>query len=222
MGGNIRLYAGLKMDTSALKFSGLAACILAIVAALACGPVAPPAQTPGGSQSTPMPTATSSNRLPPAVAESRLVELLDKVPLSLKERGIWFGDNERALELAGAPQPRSPDEVRALNEAEREGYLNALGNVVQAAGFGRFRGQLQEWNETFGLNYFGIARGDQGPEERHTYPMSWPTLKAISTQPRCGRCYWPLGTKVWRRQDLHIMPPRKASISSTIRRPDCP
>ena len=159
MGGNIRLYAGLKMDTNLRKFSGLAACILAIVAALACGPVAPPAQTPGGSQSTPMPTATSSNRLPPAVAESRLVELLDKVPLSLKERGIWFGDNERALELAGAPQPRSPDEVRALNEAELEGYLNARGDVVPVAGFGRFRGQLQEWKETFGFDYFGIARG---------------------------------------------------------------
>ena len=39
------------------------------------------------------------------------------------------------------------------------GVSVALGHVVQVAGFGRFLGQLQEWSETFGLSYFGIARG---------------------------------------------------------------
>ena len=96
------------------------------------------------------------------------------MPLSFKERGIWFGDNKRALDLADAPQPKSVEEIRALSEAELEGYLNALGNVVQAAGFGRFRGQPQDWVETFGLNYYGIARGVRtGRDGTHPYVLAY-------------------------------------------------
>lgn len=162
------------METKTRKFSGLVVCILVIIAALACGPAAPPTQTPGGLQSTPLPTATGSGTSPYAVADSRLVELLEKMPLSIKERGLWFGDNERALELANAPQPRSLEEIRALGDEEVEDYVNALGNVVQVAGFGRFQGQLQEWTETFGLNYFGIARGARtGGDSRHPHVLAY-------------------------------------------------
>ena len=158
------------METNARKFSGLASCILAIVAALACGP----AQTPGGPQSTPMPTTAASSSYLSAVEDSRLVELLEKMPLSIKERGLWFGDNERALELANAPQPRSLEEIRALGDAEVEDYVNAVGNVVQAAGFGRFQGQPQEWIDTFGLDYFGIARGARtGGDSRHPHVLAY-------------------------------------------------
>ena len=158
------------MEMDARKFSGFAACILAIVVAMACGP----AQMPGAPQSTPMPTATDSGTPTSSVADSRLVELLEKMPLSIKERGLWFGDNERALELADAPQPRSLDEIRALGDAELEAYSMALRHVVQVAGFGRFQGQLQEWTETFGLNYFGIARGARtGRDSAHPHVLSY-------------------------------------------------
>ena len=75
------------------------------------------------------------------------------------ERGIWFGDNERALELADSPHPKSVDEIKALSEAELDQYLDALRGVVQVADFGRFRGQPQEWKKTFGINHFAIAHG---------------------------------------------------------------
>ena len=81
------------------------------------------------------------------------------MPLSVMERGIWFGDNERALELTGSPYPKSVDEIRDLSEAEREQYLDALSSVVHVADFGRSTGQEQEWKETFGINHFAIARG---------------------------------------------------------------
>ena len=158
------------MEMNARKFSGFAACILAIVAAMACGP----AQMPGAPQSTPMPTATDSGTPTSPVADSRLVELLEKMPLSIKERGLWFGDNERALDLADAPQPKSVEEIRALDDTEVKDYVNTLGNVVQAAGFGRFQGQLQEWTETFGLNYFGIARGARtGGQSTHPHVLAY-------------------------------------------------
>lgn len=103
-----------------------------------------------------------------------MVELLERMPLSLVKMGLWFGDNERALELADAPQPRSVEEIQALDDAEVEDYVNALSNVVQAAGFGRFQGQLQEWTETFGLNYFGIARGARtGSQSVHPHVLAY-------------------------------------------------
>ena len=158
------------METNARKFSGLAACILAIVAALACGS----AQTPGGPQYTSMPTVTDSGTLTSLVADSKLVELLEKMPLSIKERGLWFGDNERALDLSDVPQPRSMEEIRALDDAEVEAYNSALRNVVQVAGFGRFQGQIHEWTETFGLDYFGIARGARtGGDSGHPQALSY-------------------------------------------------
>ena len=134
-------------------------CITVAVGILGCGPTAPPAQTPGQSQPS-LSAASTPSTTPPSVAPaSSFVELLEKMPLPFKKRGIWFGDNKRALDLADAPQPKSVEEIRALSEAELEGYLNALGDVVPVADFGRFRGQTQEWKETFGFDYFGIARG---------------------------------------------------------------
>ena len=153
-----------------LKSSVLAACIVAIVTALACSP----AQTPGGPQSTPLSTAAVSDSHSPAVADSRLVGLLDHMPLSLIERGIWFGDNERSLELADAPQPRSLYEIRALSEAELEAYSRALRYVVQVVDLGASRGQPQEWLETFGLNHFGTARGaTAGGQSGHPHVLSY-------------------------------------------------
>ena len=142
-----------------LRTGSVAACVLAIVTALACGPAASPTQTPEVPGSTPVPATAAPETPESPVADSRLVKLLETMPLSVMERGIWFGDNERALELADSPHPKSVDEIRALSEAEREQYLDALSSVVHVADFGRSTGQAQEWKETFGINHFAIARG---------------------------------------------------------------
>ena len=137
----------------------LAASILVLVAVLACSPASPPTQTPGVLQSTPIQTTAASGTSKSHVADSGLAELLNKMPLSLTERGMWFGDNERALELADAQQPQSVEEVRALSEAELDHYLDTLRRVVQVADFGHSRGQPQEWKEIFGIDQFAIAKG---------------------------------------------------------------
>ena len=88
------------------------------------------------------------------------MELLERMPLSFKERGIWFGDNARALELSHAPSPQSLQELRALDEAEREAYFRAWRDVVRVSGWIHgFRDQPQEWVQTFGLSPINITSG---------------------------------------------------------------
>ena len=155
-----------------VEIVGFACFALAIVAVFGCTSSAPPAQTPGGLQTSPRATATPPATLPSAAPASRLVGLLEKMPLSLKESGIWFGDTERALDLADAPQPRSLEEIRALDEQEVEAYLTALRDVVQVSAFGTLREHPQEWIDTFGLDYFGIGRGIRtGGESRFPHAL---------------------------------------------------
>ena len=142
-----------------VEIIGFACFALATVAVFGCTSAAPPAQTPDGLQPSPPATATPPATLPSAAPASRLVELLEKMPLSYKDRGIWFGDTERGLELVDAPQPNSLEEIRAFDEEEVEAYLMALRDVVQVSDFGTFRYQPQEWIDTFGLDYYSIARG---------------------------------------------------------------
>ena len=157
-----------------LKPSGLTACILTILAGLACSPVAPMVQTPDEPQSKAAPTTKASDPQRSSVPDSRLVKFLEKMPLSLVERGIWFADNEEALALADAPHPKSVEDIRALDNDELEAYNRALRYIIQVADFGSSRGQLQEWNDTFGFNHFGIARGAKtGSQSGHPHVLAY-------------------------------------------------
>ena len=205
-----------------VEIVGFACFALAIVAVFGCTSPAPPAQTPGpgGLQPSPRATATPPATLPSAAPASRLVGLLEKMPLSFKESGIWFGDTERALDLADAPQPRSLEEIRALDEQEVEAYLTALRDVVQVSDFGAFRGQPQEWIDTFGLDYFGIARGIRtGGESAFPHALVYVEGDIDSATVRDKLLALGYETRVRRPPDLRTMPPRRDSIASAIRQP---
>jgi hypothetical protein len=87
------------------------------------------------------------------------LEKLALMPASFKERGIWFGDLGRALEMSGAPQPDSMEEMRALSDTERDAYSDAGSGIVLAPGFlGRVRSE-PEWEQVFGFSGFGVTLG---------------------------------------------------------------
>ena len=47
-------------------------------------------------------------------------EILGKIPLSLKEQGIWFGNRNGALEAAGIPVFPSAADLQAMSQSEKE------------------------------------------------------------------------------------------------------
>lgn len=85
-------------------------------------------------------------------------EILGKIPLSLKEQGIWFGNRNGALEAAGIPVFTSVAELQALSQSEREAYSLALADVVLSPDLvGSMRSELREWIDVFGIDPFSVS-----------------------------------------------------------------
>jgi len=82
---------------------------------------------------------------------------MEKVPMSWAEEGVWFNDWKRALEMAGASQPRSPDEFVALSQEQKDIYGTALSLNVFALGPDvreTARNYVLEWESAFGFNHY--------------------------------------------------------------------
>lgn len=78
------------------------------------------------------------------------MEKLSLIPATLKDKGLWYGDLGRALEMAGVQPPRSREDL--ADRDARDAYNDARGWVVLAPDFlGSFIGQ-EEWEEVFGFN----------------------------------------------------------------------
>jgi len=84
-------------------------------------------------------------------------KILKQIPLSLKTRGLWFGDRLGALEAAGAPTPGDSDQLRALSQDERDRYASAYAGVVLAPDLiSQMRSELGEWIDVFGVDPFSV------------------------------------------------------------------
>jgi hypothetical protein len=94
-----------------------------------------------------------------SVADSSLLRVMEKLPASFSEEGVWFADSARAWELAGLPpQPSTLEGFLALSDEERDAYSQArrglmfgphqLGGAVQYA---------QGWEKLFGFSGFAIS-----------------------------------------------------------------
>lgn len=147
--------------TRALGLVG--AVTLALVLA-ACEAAPDPTSTPAPIStavptSTPAPTATrgpAPTSAPPPETGAGLLEKLSLIPASFKDKGVWYGDLGRALEMAGVQPPRSRDDLTdrdvrdAYNEA-RDGIVMApalLGNVYNEP----------SWGEVFGFNGYEVTQ----------------------------------------------------------------
>ena len=116
-----------------------------------------PTAAPTPTATTPAPTATSVPTEPPEdLATSRLLDTLERLPLSFKDKGVWFNHVGRALELARAPQPRSSEEYLALGEAERAAYREALRGSAPSGFLIGMRTRIQGYEETFGFGSFDV------------------------------------------------------------------
>ena len=145
------------MTRGSRKRSGLIAVCLAILVLgiVACGSSTAPVETPELTAPAgwdPMGTVVGEHRT------SGLLEVLDKLPLSFKEEGVWFTDYFQARELAGAPQPASLTEFLALSEDEREAYQAANRGLILGPGLlGAIRGDIREWDRSLGFSNFSVA-----------------------------------------------------------------
>ena len=120
-----------------------------------------PTQDPLPSETAVSPTVTSTPDLQPqstADVPSPWAEILGKIPLSLKEQGIWFGNRDGALEAAGVTVINRVDELPALGQPEQDDYFLALADVVLAPDLvGTMRSELREWIDLFGIDPFSVS-----------------------------------------------------------------
>ena len=150
---------------SSTRFALAAALVGLLVAA--CGSAAAPTGVPVELEPTVMPDD------PTIMAErdprnSRLLKVMEELPLSFKEEGLWFADFGRARELAGVPQPGNLAGFLALSEDEREAYQAATQGLVQGPGLFSSIQDIREWEQSLGFTQFNVvvavSTGEINPE----------------------------------------------------------
>ena len=91
------------------------------------------------------------------IKTSSLLEVLEMFPLSLKDEGLWYGDLRKNLAEAGAPIPRTLEELFCLDTEDREKYESAFaGRMVGITLTGllaRMRSYALQWPEVFGFDF---------------------------------------------------------------------
>ena len=100
------------------------------------------------------------------------MQKLSLIPASLKDKGVWYGDLGRALEMAGVEAPRSRDDL--ADRDVRDAYFEARDGIIIAPNFlGSFIGQ-PEWEEVFGFNGMEVTQaiGFGGSVLGHAFPSS--------------------------------------------------
>jgi len=104
-------------------------------------------------------TSSPSVELPTPETTSSLRRVLDRMPVSFKERGVWFSDIARTLELAGGPPFQSSDALLEVTEAERAAYLGAYIEALRGTALGSAlmpRARETRWKEVFGFHWFDV------------------------------------------------------------------
>ena len=145
--------------------AGLTALLLGLLMA-ACGSAATPTDEPVEPTVVPDDPTIMAERDP---RNSRLLKVMEELPLTFKEKGLWFADFGRARELAGVPQPGNLAGFLALSEDEREAYQAATQGLVQSPGlFSSIRQDIREWEQSLGFTQFNVpvavSTGEINPE----------------------------------------------------------
>jgi hypothetical protein len=85
--------------------------------------------------------------------------VLGKLPISFKERGVWFGDTARALEVTGGTAFKNSEAPLTLKEDEHKTYLDAYMEAYRGINSGSrlmVKGRDEQWKEVFGFNRFDV------------------------------------------------------------------
>ena len=84
------------------------------------------------------------------------MEKLSLIPASFKDKGVWYGDLGRALEMAGIPAPRSREDL--ADRDVRDAYLEARSGIVLAPALLGNVYSEPSWGEVFGFNGYEVTR----------------------------------------------------------------
>ena len=109
--------------------------------------------------STAAPTATrgpASASAPPPETGRGLLEKLSLIPAEFRDKGIWFGDLGRALEMAGVQPPRSRDDL--TDRDVRDAYNEARDGIVMAPALLVNVYNEPSWGEVFGFNGYEVTQ----------------------------------------------------------------
>ena len=88
---------------------------------------------------------------------SRLLEAMEKVPISWSEEGVWFNDWGRALDMADAPRPRNIEELAALSDDDRKRFFQATEGIAPGPDArDSIRNYVIEVEENLGFNPWQI------------------------------------------------------------------
>lgn len=97
--------------------------------------------------------------LPEPEGRPVLARVLSRLPASFRDQGIWFADYQGAIELVGAPNPSSVEELLVLSDAEREEYLAARQGLIFRSDMLQRSSQYSEaWNDAFGFDSPAASR----------------------------------------------------------------
>lgn len=161
----------------------LAALVTVAVVIVGCNngeptlPAASPTDTPAAVDPTatpPMAEAATDPTLPPARApgdDSSLLRVMEKLPASFGEEGVWFTDYGRAWDLAGLPpRPSNLEDYLALSDEEREAYLSARRELMPGPTLLSIS-QSRDWEELFGFSSVAVSLA-VGTGPSYSYPFA--------------------------------------------------
>ena len=110
--------------------------------------------TPDAAPPTLPPPASTS----PSTAEpSWLMEMLDALPESLAQRGVWLSNHHKALDIAGLKPADSAAERASWTPERVEQYRQAKEGVPPTGLQFTMVQHHAEWEETFGFGPWGLA-----------------------------------------------------------------
>lgn len=84
------------------------------------------------------------------------MEKLSLIPAEFRDKGIWFGDLGRALEMAGVQQPRRWDDL--ADRDVRDAYNEARSGIVMAPALLVNVYNEPSWGEVFGFNGYEVTQ----------------------------------------------------------------
>lgn len=82
--------------------------------------------------------------------------VLSFIPASWLERGVWISNEGKAIQSAGAPNPRTLEKFLEMDEKERASFFDAFAKAFSPSFVVTMRQSPEEWKEQFGLDLFSL------------------------------------------------------------------
>ena len=82
--------------------------------------------------------------------------ILSFIPASWLERGVWISNEGKAIQSAGAPNPRTLEKSLEMDEKERASFFDAFAKAFSPSFVVTMLESPEEWKEQFGLDLVSL------------------------------------------------------------------